>query len=103
MTDHEHSYDDRSYEDAMKFAEMEDDAYRADFPSRDPNDLKGEWLIVEDAKNRLVGPFFQDHSALLSMIDTLVKQGYPRKAIAIDKGTRAKWKLEGVKDVEIDE
>lgn len=100
MTNHEHDYEDKSYEEAMKIAEMEDDFFRAENPGKDPNDVEGKWIKVEDAKQKLIGPFFTDHSGVLDMIDTLTDQGYPRSTITIEHGSRAKWKLEGVSNSE---
>lgn len=84
-----------SYEVALKHAQFEDDMYIAENPGKNPNDVEGEWVIVEDSKQKLVGPFFTDHSGLLGMIDNLVGKGIPRATITIEHGTRAKWKLEG--------
>lgn len=86
-----------NYEIAMKQAQFEDQMLREKYPDTDPNELEGEWLVIEDHVQKLVGPWSQNHSFVLGMIDTLVdERGIPRECIAIQKGKRSKWKMEGL-------
>lgn len=85
-----------SYEIAMKHAELEDEFLRQKYPGQDIGELEGEWLKIEDSQQKLIGPWSQDHSFILGMIDTLVGQGIPREAISVIHGKRNTWKLEGL-------